>query len=269
MQSELNNCFESIRELKNTASRQSPFSQASFQNNDYVRFYTGLPNFNVLKTVFDYVAPTKSKEASRNPTKLESFQEFMINLAKLHLDSPLQEFACRFDVSMATVSIIFWKWLIILDVKLRPLIKWPERAMLWTSTPACYRASCGKKVVIILDCFEIFIERPSNLFAELCSTWLSYKHHNTVKVLIGIAPQDVVSFVSETWGGGVSDRYFTDHCGILNNLLSGDVVLEDRGFDIAESVGMMQAQLHIPSFTKGKEQLSALEVEETRSIANV
>ena len=31
----------------------------------------------------------------------------------------------------------------------------------------------------------------------------------------------------------------------------------------------MQAKLHIPAFTKGKTQLSALEVEETRKIANV
>ena len=32
---------------------------------------------------------------------------------------------------------------------------------------------------------------------------------------------------------------------------------------------MMQAQLHIPAFTKGKQQLSAAEVESTRKIANV
>ena len=31
----------------------------------------------------------------------------------------------------------------------------------------------------------------------------------------------------------------------------------------------MQASLHIPTFTKGKSQLSALEVTETRTIANV
>ena len=46
-------------------------------------------------------------------------------------------------------------------------------------------------------------------------------------------------------------------------------MLADRGFDIAESVGIIQAKLHIPCFTKGKDQLSALEVEDTRSIANV
>ena len=47
------------------------------------------------------------------------------------------------------------------------------------------------------------------------------------------------------------------------------MVLADRGFDISESVGMMQARLHIPSFTKGKDQHSASEVEETSAIANV
>ena len=52
-------------------------------------------------------------------------------------------------------------------------------------------------------------------------------------------------------------------------LLPGDVVLADRGFDISESVGMMQATLRIPAFTKGKSQLSALEVENTCTIANV
>ena len=32
---------------------------------------------------------------------------------------------------------------------------------------------------------------------------------------------------------------------------------------------MHQAKLHLPAFTKGKSQMSALEIEETRTIANV
>lgn len=59
------------------------------------------------------------------------------------------------------------------------------------------------------------------------------------------------------------------NCHILNKLLPGDVVLADRGFDIADSVGCQQARLEIPAFTKGKKQLSALEIEHTRKIANV
>ena len=95
------------------------------------------------------------------------------------------------------------------------------------------------------------------------------KHHNTVKVLLGITPQGVVSFISEPWGGLVSDKHLTEHCGILDYLLPGDVVLADRGFNIKESVGMMQARLHIPAFTKRKSQLPAMEVTETRTIAYV
>ena len=66
----------------------------------------------------------------------------------------------------------------------------------------------------------------------------------------------------------MSNKHLTEHSGLLQKLLPGDVVLADRGFDIGESVGMVQAKLHIPAFTKGKTQLTAIEVEETRSIAN-
>ena len=43
----------------------------------------------------------------------------------------------------------------------------------------------------------------------------------------------------------------------------------DRGFTIAESVMFQQAQLAIPAFTKGKDQLDPVDVEKTRGIANV
>ena len=122
----------------------------------------------------------------------------------------------------------------------------------------------------MVDCFEVFIEHLSNLLAQACA-WSSYKHHNTIKLLIGITPQGVVSYISDAWGGRVSDKYLTEHCGILNNILPGDIVLADCGFDISDSIGMQQAKLHlhVPAFIKGKDQLSVLEIEETRSIANV
>ena len=59
----------------------------------------------------------------------------------------------------------------------------------------------------------------------------------------------MISFVSNSWGGRVSDKYLTENCGIFKKLLPGDVVLADRGFDISESVGMMQASLQMPAFT--------------------
>ena len=66
--------------------------------------------------------------------------------------------------------------------------------------PECLRVSLETKVAVIIDSFEIFTKRPSNLQAR-SSTWSSYKHHNTAKVLLGIAPQGVVTFVLEPRGG--------------------------------------------------------------------
>ena len=49
----------------------------------------------------------------------------------------------------------------------------------------------------------------------------------------------------------------------------GDTILADRGFNIQESVGLFCATVKIPAFTRGKKQLSGIEVEQTRSLANV
>ena len=51
----------------------------------------------------------------------------------------------------------------------------------------------------------------------------------------------MVSFVSKAWGGRTSDKYITEHYKVLDHLIPGDVILADRGFNIAESVGVMQA----------------------------
>ena len=46
--------------------------------------------------------------------------------------------------------------------------------------PIVFQQHFGKKVVAIIDCFEVFSERPSRLIAR-AMTWSNYKHHNTVK----------------------------------------------------------------------------------------
>jgi hypothetical protein len=153
-------------------------------------------------------------------------------------------------------------------VRLKFLISWPEREALRTSLPQCFVTSYPKTCCII-DCSEVFIERPSNLLAR-AETWSSYKSHNTVKFLIGITPQGSVSFLSKVYGGRASDKEITENCGIFAHLLPGDQVLADRGFTCAESFALYsRAELVVPSFTKGRPQIPAVEVQYSREIANV
>ena len=88
-------------------------------------------------------------------------------------------------------------------------------------------------------------------------TWSNYKEYNTVKFLIGIDPQGVISFISKAWGGRVSDVYLTENSGLLNNLLQGDLVL-DRSTTIQDSVRRYVCtvlKLNYP-IHKGEKQLS-------------
>ena len=229
-----------------------------------MRLYTGLPSYEVLLVIFEHVAP----DVTRCTQSLDRFQEFVLVLMKLRLNVPLQDLAYRFNISLTTASRIFSSWMLVLDAKLSTFVFWPEREQLWNTMPVCFQYAFGKKVTVVIDCFELFIECASNLLAR-AQTFSSYKHHNTIKILIGISPQGSICFVSEGWGGRTSDKYLTENCGFLEHLLPGDMVMADRGFTIAESVGLKQAKLVIPAFTKGKSQLDPVDVEKTRGIANV
>ena len=90
-----------------------------------------------------------------------------------------------------------------------------------------------------------------------------------MKYLIGIAPQGVITYISDGWGGRTLDKYYTEESGLLENLLPGDVVMVDRGFNIEKSVNFYQAELAIPNFTRGKTLLHLMVVEKTRKIAAV
>ena len=237
-----------------------------FQDDDKkVNYYTGLPSYITLIALYELLEPflTDSRRIS-----LSKFQKLVLTLMRLRLNLPLQDLSYRFGIGIATVSRTFITTVHVMYCRMNSFVYWPTREELQTTMPMEFRKYFKLKVAIIIDCFELFIERPSNLLAR-AQTWSSYKHKNTVKFLIGIAPQGVISFISASYGGRASDKFITDDCGFLDKLNPGDIVLADRGFDIQESVGLMCAEVKIPDFTKGKSQLSAYEIENTRKIAHV
>lgn len=243
---------------------KAPFDADDMTDDEKVRFYTGLTEAKTLQLVFEHVSPF----VTRKSKSLSKFQEMVMSLMKNRINVPYQDLSYRFGVSVSTVYRIYTTWMEVMDARLSPLIYWPERHELWHTMPKCFQSAFGNRTTVIIDCFEIFIERPTNLLAR-AQTFSSYKHHNTIKVLIGITPQGTISFLSNAWGGRTSDKYLTENCGLLNKLLPGDMVMADRGFTVEESVAFKRAELVIPAFTKGKTQLDPIDVEKTREIAHV
>ena len=144
---------------------------------------------------------------------------------------------------------------------------WPSKVDCARTLPSVFK-SAYPKCRVIIDCTEIFIERSGNLTAR-AATYSNYKHHNTLKYLIGITPTGSVSFISKAYGGRTSDKVITQRSGFLDFLEPGDTVLADRGFLIDEDITVRHCSLKIPSFTKGKAQLSQRDVETSRQLARV
>ncbi|WAR07398.1 hypothetical protein MAR_017356 [Mya arenaria] len=240
------------------------FSEKDFEGNDEkVNHLTGLSSHETLMLVFEYLLPYLPSSFV-----MTQFKMLIMTLMRLRLNLSVMFLAYEFGVSQATVSRVFTNVMDCMFARLHPMVHWPQREVLQKTMPMQFRKNFGKKVVSIIDCFEVFIKKPSNLQAS-AETYSSYKHHHTVKFLIGITPQGTVSYISKGWGGRTSDKYITEHCGYLNKLSPGDLILADRGFDISTSVGSLAASVNIPAFTKGRDQLSAADIESTRKLANV
>ena len=162
--------------LFSTNKKVTDFDEEYFRNsNDKVLFCTGLPSYEILNFVFELVSPF----ASRRSQTLSPFQEFIMVLIKLRLNVPFQDLAYRLNISVPTVSRTFHSWLITMDIRLSPFIHWPDRESLIRSMSQCFQFSFGTKTTLIIDCSEIFIEKPTNLLAR-AQTFSSNKHHNFI-----------------------------------------------------------------------------------------
>ncbi|KAH6921113.1 hypothetical protein HPB50_027904 [Hyalomma asiaticum] len=98
---------------------------------------------------------------------------------------------------------------------------------------------------------EIRLERASASTAQ-STTWSSYKNTNTVKVLVGITPNGLVSYISECWGGKVSDKQLVLLTDFTKKLEYGDEVMADRGFNVKEELAVLGVKLLVPAYTKGE-----------------
>jgi len=132
-----------------------------------------------------------------------------------------------------------------MEKELEPLNPFPSRDITSLTLPAAFRKF--QNICCIIDCTELFIERPSNLTGQSL-TFSNYKHHTTIKFLVAIVPTGAVCYVSQAWGGRVSDRCITEQSGFLDHICPGDVVIADKGFTIGDLLAKKDAFLEISPF---------------------
>ena len=192
--------------------------------------------------------------------------ELLMTLMKLRHNFPELDLALRFSVSQATVSRIFSTWVLCLYHTFKEINIWPSRALIDTYMPKEFKERFPSTRVII-DATEFPLEKPSNPDVQ-AATWSNYKNRNTLKLLVGVSPNGVITFLSPLYGGRISDKELTQRSNLLSLLEPGDSIMADRGFDL-DSLMPQGTYVNIPPFLAGRKQLDHMELIQTRRIASL
>ena len=198
---------------------------------------------------------------------LSTFQECIMVMMRLRLGLFGKDLGHRFSVSVMTVSRITRSWIRFLRAEFEPLIQIPPSEVLTLYMPNVFK-KISPKTVLIVDCTEFQMEKPSSLDAQ-SACYSSYKSTNTMKALLGITPSGFVSFVSELFPGSTSDEEITIQSGLLDNLKRGDEIMADKGFNCQDELASVGAILVTPNFLKDKGQFSTKETEHNKTVVSL
>ena len=127
---------------------------------------------------------------------------------------------------------------------------WSDREVIDQHFPAKFQ-KMFHKTRVILGATEILIQKPLNCNSQRI-TFSTYKNGNTLKTMIGISPRGVVTFVSDSYGGSVSDRQIIEKSPLLKPgmLNSGDSIMADRGIMVQDLFAHRNIQVNTPATMK-------------------
>ncbi|XP_065654622.1 uncharacterized protein LOC136081249 [Hydra vulgaris] len=238
--------------IKQTVKLKQKFSWRLVNNDKRMNFFTGISSIAIFNVIFGLLKPFlpsirywRGPKHSRSKVKqlksiskcklLSHKEEFLMTLMRLRLGLLNEDIADRFDISKALCSNIFTTFI-------RIIAYISEMLLLF-----------GSQVKSVKDSV----------------TWFDYKHHNTVKVLIGISPNGYITFQSKCYGGRASDKFITSDSGFYNLLERGDEVMADRGFQIRGELLFRYCSLSVPPGARVKSQMTATECKKTTDVANL
>lgn len=197
---------------------------------------------------------------------LDPIDQFLATMMRLKVGLYVQDMAERIGVSVGAFSQYLTTWVCLLYKELKELNPFPSRDVIQRNMLSCFKSFPNLRV--ILDCTEIFIQRSSSLVNQNQS-FSNYNHHTTLKFLVGITPSGVISFVSEGFGGRVSDRQMIERTCLLDLMEEGDGVMADKGFTIKDMLEKKGCTLNISPFRSSSNQFTTQEVLNTQEIAKL
>lgn len=191
-----------------------------------------------------------------------------LTLMKIKVNDTFHRLGEQFGISYAQARNIFNSTVPRLAHMLKTLIYFPDPMSVRKALLIPFRANYNN-VQSIIDCFEIQIQKPTNSVNQAL-TWSEYKKCNILKYLISSTPDGFINFVSNGYGGRISNTLITDKSGLLNVLPEGCGVMADRGFKQIETILNQKKCLLIrPPTVSSSVKSSKAEVLETKRIASL
>ena len=192
---------------------------------------------------------TKKKATCVNDEGVLSKREqSILTLVRTRKGFDVKFLADLFGISPGQVSKIYNTWITLISQELSFLVPSPSKSEVKKCLPKRFKRF--ENVRIIIDCLELFIQKP-NIPSSQKITWSSYKHWNTAKLLVGITPTGVISFIPPLWTGSISDKEIVKQSGLVNLLEEGDAVMADKGFLIRDILAFKKVKLVSPAYCRG------------------
>ena len=143
---------------------QSSSIAAKIKNDDkQTHFYTGLPSYDVFVLLLTHLSPLVSKEKSLG-SGLTLADELLVTLIKISRSFTNEQIGYMLEIHESKVTKIFHRWIDSMFQGLQSLVVWPDKEMIISNMPSCFKPRYATTVCII-DCSEVFIQRPTSLTA--------------------------------------------------------------------------------------------------------
>ena len=79
--------------------------------------------------------------------------------------TPHKDLSYRFGIHVSRVTKIFHHWIDVMSRELQQLLSWPDHEFVRETLLDCFKPKYTRTKCII-DCSEVFIQRPTSLFAR-------------------------------------------------------------------------------------------------------